>query len=587
MKSASYLPYWLLYAMMQCWLLRGTTATSSRRASIWSLAAFSPQRRVDSQLSSRKPLLTRLSSSSSLASSNTTTRRISFLTDVEGDGDYFDRYVDNSKVLQWRTRSASEETDRFRYKRCLEFYNDSDYLVFGGDIWDQGGSDLYVIRQLLDLRARHPTRVHIVLGNRDLNKLRVVCELTSNKKRGVYWLKGSGKIGDPSLASELPFDNSVEHLQWMLESTMGSPRAFAFRKRELQQERGTTKVSDQDVVQSYLSSCDPVHGEMAEFVSHGKLMLRLGEVAFCHGGLPFTSTNLPKDDASSASNLWDDMTFAMPFLPTGTKASNVGVHTIDDWINALNEFAKNRIELWRQYRGQPPVETNGGAWSFRGGYDNHTYPYGSILQYGMGWTPDGIENPTVVYNRWSMSTATQNVRSFYHPQSVFRKHARSFFARAGVRLVCSGHQPIGEIPSAIRVDDDAYVLCADTSYSGDTKRILDDGTVLEGDRGKALSGRGSRAVAEVLIEQEIDTGRVVDCYCHGVLCDGRPYTTMSVFAGNDSGNGLLVGTEASVEVTGPAPHGGAFWTQAQLTDGSKILAAGQGFDLWTRILEGA
>ena len=230
------------------------------------------------------------------------------------------------------------------------------------------------------------------------------------------------------------------------------------------------------------------------------------------------------------------------------------------------------------------MENNGVAWSVRGGYHNDTYPYGPILQYGMGWTPDGAENPTVVYNRWSMST--DSARSFYHPDPVFRQHARAFFARTGLRLVCSGHQPIGEIPSAIRVDDDAYVLCADTSYSGDTKRVLDNGTVLDGDRGTALSGRGSRAVSEVLIEQEIETGRIVDAYCHGVLCDGRPYMTTSVFAKKEGDDGLIVGTEAPVELTGPAPHGGAFWTQAELTDGSKILAAGKGFELWTRILEG-
>lgn len=42
--------------------------------------------------------------------------------------------------------------------------------MYGGDAFDHG-DDLTFARLLLDFKARYPDRVHLMLGNRDLNKL--------------------------------------------------------------------------------------------------------------------------------------------------------------------------------------------------------------------------------------------------------------------------------------------------------------------------------------------------------------------------------------------------------------------------------
>ena len=90
----------------------------------------------------------------------------------------------------------------FPYDRCIDFSSPNGMLVFGGDLWDKGGYDLYVARQLLDLKRRHPHRVLWVLGNRDINKLRILQELGLPGRPvpphpGLTWFRGTGRVGDP------------------------------------------------------------------------------------------------------------------------------------------------------------------------------------------------------------------------------------------------------------------------------------------------------------------------------------------------------------------------------------------------------
>jgi hypothetical protein len=463
---------------------------------------------------------------------------------------------------------------------------------------------LYVIRQLLDLKRRYPARVHFVMGNRDINKMRVVQELGPAGledeflpvHNGVYWLKETGRVGDPALGP-LPFRSAVERLQWMLANTMGSPRAFAYRQWELQQERAAAgqydPVSDADVVESYRKSCDPVTGEMAFYLQSACLVLRLGEVAFVHGALPLTVDNLAA--YHEGGSLWDDLTFAMPWLDPGITAQDVGVESVDDWISALNAFAREKVQAWVSSKGETED-----MWSWKGGYHCQSQPYGQLMQYGMGSTPNRVRNPTVVYNSWGVAGRPR--KFFRHDvdgkqDQSFVRHTNEFFQRSDLRLICSGHQPAGEMPTHIRIeksDETSWILGCDTSYSGDTMWLN-----LPGDsdpknnkgRGDAKSGRGSVAVTEVLIEQCRESGFVLDTYCHGTLSDGTMYTSRNLDFGRPtiaSPGDLEVGTLALgkfVPSEFESPHGGPWWTQAALTDGSFLLAAGEGFKFWTRMVK--
>ena len=67
---------------------------------------------------------------------------VGFCTDVEGDFDFWNRYVSISQVLSRDTHSGRLQLA------------DGAHFVFGGDSVDWGSGDLEFLRELLDLHDR-------------------------------------------------------------------------------------------------------------------------------------------------------------------------------------------------------------------------------------------------------------------------------------------------------------------------------------------------------------------------------------------------------------------------------------------------
>lgn len=531
------------------------------------LGGFTPprSRRLQSQ---RRPL-------------SSTTRRITFLTDVEGDRDYLQRFVEQSRVLCFRPTAP---TDDFPYDHWIDFDDPSAMFVYGGDVGDQGGSDLYVARQLLSLADRHSHRVHFIAGNRDINKMRLMSELGGESglappHPGAFWLRGTGLEGDPERRNTSLSLDPAERLRWILATTMGSPRAFEHRRWELQQENGhTTNISDEQVVDSYRQCCHPNGGLWQRYLSKACLAVRIGEVLFQHGSLPLTRDVLAAYNNTTES-IWDDLTFAMPWLDPGTTASDAGIYNIDDWIGALNQMSNNAVQNWRDYAGVHLIWTQSGY--------HAEPPYSRLLQYGKKQWIRGdntYPNPTVVGSSWSNNGMPHR----FSPNAsaidqLFVKSTREFFERSGIRLICSGHQPQGDMPNTIRVLLDkephsAFILCCDTSYSGDVQWVDNQHQSLG--RGASRSGRGMHAVCEVLIELCETTGRLMSVVLHGTLGDGTKYETKDLLC--DDPGALCVGSLApDAYVPLYSPHkDGRWWTRAAFVDGSYLLTAGESFHAW-------
>ena len=101
----------------------------------------------------------------------TSTATVGYVTDIEGNYSFWQRYISLSKIL--RRNEISKE---------VELADEGCHFVFGGDLWDRGPGDMHVLKDLLGLKRRYPERVHFVLGNRDLNKLRLLAEMSTTSR---------------------------------------------------------------------------------------------------------------------------------------------------------------------------------------------------------------------------------------------------------------------------------------------------------------------------------------------------------------------------------------------------------------------
>ena len=112
-----------------------------------------------------------------------------YVTDVEGDMEFWSKFCSMSSVLQGSTDDLSLRPG------C--------HLVFGGDSVDKGGRDLAFLRSLLRLKERHPERVHLLLGNRDINKMRLTAELAPPTGPRVGCVRHSS-LSSPRMRPALP-----------------------------------------------------------------------------------------------------------------------------------------------------------------------------------------------------------------------------------------------------------------------------------------------------------------------------------------------------------------------------------------------
>ena len=205
--------------------------------------------------------------------------RIGYITDLEGNLELWHRSIDLSEVLR---RGADSS---------LELCDDAAF-VFGGDAVDHGPGDLQILKDLVGLKKRYPDRVHLLVGNRDVNKIRLMVELADehcaaaplSQHPGMYWntpAKPSACLSEPELNSE----TMAMRLQWILARSMNAPKAFESRKQELSRFAGGEVVDDAAVVKSFQEYVRP-GGLMFEYLSLAKLAIVLDGVLFVHAGLP-------------------------------------------------------------------------------------------------------------------------------------------------------------------------------------------------------------------------------------------------------------------------------------------------------------
>eukprot|EP00913_Durusdinium_trenchii_P023175 g21754.t1 len=234
-------------------------------------------------------------------------RTVEFLTDVEGNWEYFVHFVSWSQVLGW------SGLDRGLWGPGELQLAEHGYLVFGGDAVDKGSGDIRVVKTLLELKRRYWDRVFIVLGNRDICKLRFYAELQPGEDGGSFERRGGAYwIPDPKPSPDYETYLQMHHLErghvstvrWVLDCNMGCQQTtFNTRRHELA--LLGLPATDEAVVDSYRDSVDPSHPDcwMLDFLRVGQLAVILGDALFIHGGLYDDCLGRVPEETASTANM--------------------------------------------------------------------------------------------------------------------------------------------------------------------------------------------------------------------------------------------------------------------------------------------
>ncbi len=216
------------------------------------------------------------------------------MTDAEGDLDFVAASLEHSDVVRWDAR------------RCeLELCGPDAGLVFGGDCVDRGAGDVRLARALVSLKRRHPARVFLLAGNRDVNKMRFTSELEG---------------ASPAV------------LRAILERTMGAPDTFELRRAELRATRGANCDASDDAVLASFRDGVKSGGYMREYLEHAQLAVRVRDSLFVHGALP--RGGLGFVPARSGQVEREDQQQAAPCA------------ALEPWLEQLNAFYWDEVRGW-------------------------------------------------------------------------------------------------------------------------------------------------------------------------------------------------------------------------------------------------
>lgn len=335
--------------------------------------------------------------------------KVGVLGDLEGNLFRFNDFIDNSGTF------SRSENGEITLRQGHQF-------VFLGDAADRGAGSIRIMETLLELKEKYPEKVTLILGNRDITKMRIYSILKKNEDGPIpeeivwYYKKilkkdhGVTFKGDPPIDQfrriAADYDSPVLRFKALLLG-MNSPKAFEYRREELQILNGVDDLSDKLVYEDFMKNFSK-GGLYDRYLSQGQIGKVIDGNLFVHGAI--TSENIG-------------------YIP-GVRNKELDVY---NWIDKLNKWAHKEITDWVN------------DWSLGKGLVKYHAPKLGSIQNLL----------SVIYSRFSNSTGNAIAPSRY---------VMNLLKKQGIFRIIVGHTPVGDFPFIVRKGDFEIVL-ADSSYS--------------------------------------------------------------------------------------------------------------------------
>jgi len=315
-------------------------------------------------------------------------------------------------------------------------------VSFLGDYFDQGLGVFNSINKMYQLLLKYPERVHIILGNRDVNKLRFMFELTNNvrgltpneKRWGVWSKYYDGLVGKTGVAL-------VKHI---LSTSMGAGKSIGDKMVGLHSfvPVGAKGSASDEIAYNYLLAAFRLKGSKPEFTPLDLLSFFSkckiahvfnGKVLLAHGGgfdpqaffgqkyIDSFSTDEPVT-GENYHQLLNDFRVRLSSDPDGDSYHV----SVEDSVNVYNNLLQ---EVLREISGENPVFT----WKFvllqALGLkpDDEDARYKSLIQ---SCSQDGCKGPNIPLSTDPIDETTKTTK------------LATILEESGITHVSYGHKPI-------------------------------------------------------------------------------------------------------------------------------------------------
>lgn len=242
-------------------------------------------------------------------------QNVTYVSDVEGAWDYFCNFVSHSKGLNFA--SEAEPNDRLKSEDLDLILDEGWHFVYGGDAADKGPGTLRFLEAMVRLKKKCPGRVHLLLGNGDVNRLGWALKLKE------------GDVGHPK--------DATMTLWTQADMSRSRSKEFPQRREELALLEGISAddVTDGQVTESFRQCLQP-SGWLYEYLQRAQLGVLLGETLFVDGQVIANGPQSAEEGGEDSS------------LQNGAD--------LQEWLVGLNEWCARSVkELNGNHESWDPI----------------------------------------------------------------------------------------------------------------------------------------------------------------------------------------------------------------------------------------
>ncbi len=380
-----------------------------------------------------------------------------FLSDLEGNGAKWDTFIKQSGCFEGRSprlqkiKSGYENVAFLKSSRGLRLKDNCSFFYLG-DAVDKGNASIRILRDLVYLKEAYGDRVGLIPGNREINKLRWLQEISPEgdlvPKNFYKFSRAKFSVDQAeSLLKNKKFSNA---LNTYFGSTFGAPKAMDHRCEELGLCPKNSSVNRNDeklrkkILQSLREDVEvyspdekggPSKGLLSRYLMLSEVVLRVQDNLLSHGHIGLDS---------------------LGEVPGQQRMYIRSSSDLGSWIRKLNDFKNNNFKT---------IMNKG---FYQGNDEKIIYQGGDLILYQEPLL-DGkfsFNQASVVLGRNSDPKDFGNV--FDQSQGSHGK-IEKILRSVGISTRIAGHTPVGQssliqrIPASGSTERPSWVINIDNS----------------------------------------------------------------------------------------------------------------------------